>query len=200
MSEKQVLGWVPHTDPSVLKRMFPAKLRKDYLRPSHLDILAQTAIVTSKRSACMFYEVGAVIIHEGTHMLSSGYNGPAKGDVNPREAGCARVIDGKLEEGKGFCRGSHAELNAINNLTVSTRGLKDLSMMITLHPCFNCAKQIVNKGIERVYYIWEYGREEFVTDYLKQRGVDVVKYESVFLDEWIKHNSYDSIGARLHGE
>lgn len=197
MEEKKVLEWVAHTEQKVLDRMYPDKIQKNYVRPSHLDIIAQTAIVTSKRSACMHYEVGAVIFHDGTHILSSGYNGPARGDVNPREVGCARVVDGNLEEGKGFCRGSHAELNAISNLTVSTRGLKDVWMMTTLHPCNNCAKQIVNKGIERVYYVWEYGREEFVTDYLKRLGVQVEHYTSPFLDEWIRINKYDSVGARM---
>lgn len=195
MTEK-VLEWVPYTDSKVLDRMFKKKLRPEYVRPSHLDIFAQQAIVISQRPTCLFYEVGAVIFHEGTHFLASGYNGATKGDDDPREVGCARVVDGKLQEGKGFCRGSHAELNAIGNLTVSTRGLTDVSMMVTLHPCYSCAKQIVNKGIEKVYYIWEYGREEFVTEYLRKRGVEVIKYTSSFLEAWIKRNNYDPIGAR----
>lgn len=198
MSEKNVLTWISGTDQAVLNKMFGKKLRMDYVRPSHLDIFAQQAIVISQRPTCMFYEVGAVIFYEGTHFLSSGYNGPSRGDDDPREVGCARVVDGSLQEGKGLCRGSHAELNAIGNLTVSTLGLKDVSMIVTLHPCYSCAKQIVNKGIKKVYYLWEYGREEFVTDYLKNRGVEVEKYTSPFLEKWIKHNGYNPIGARSH--
>ncbi|MEK7148299.1 MAG: deaminase [Patescibacteria group bacterium] len=191
----EVLGWVPNTDPKVLARMFKKKLRTDYSRPSHLDIFAEQAIVISQRPTCMFYEVGAVIFYDGSHFLSSGYNGPASGDVNPREAGCARIVDGKLQEGKGVCRGSHAELNAINNLTVSTLGLQNVSMIVTLHPCYSCAKQMVNKGIKKVYYIWEYGREEFVADYLRDRKVEVIKYTSPILEKWIALNGYDPIGA-----
>jgi dCMP deaminase len=175
--------------------MFKKKLRPDYSRPSHLDIFAQQAIVISQRPTCMFYEVGAVIFYDGSHFLSSGYNGPASGDINPREAGCARIVDGKLQEGKGLCRGSHAELNAINNLTVSTLGLQNVSMIVTLHPCYSCAKQIVNKGIKKVYYIWEYGREEFVTDYFRDRKIEVIKYTSPLLEKWIALNGYDPIGA-----
>ncbi len=191
----KVLGWVPNTDPKVLARMFKKKLRPDYSRPSHLDIFAQQAIVISQRPTCMFYEVGAVIFYDGSHFLSSGYNGPASGDVNPREAGCARIVDGKLQEGKGMCRGSHAELNAINNLTVSTLGLQNVSMIVTLHPCYPCAKQIVNKGIKKVYYIWEYEREEFAADYLRDMKIEVIKYTSPLLEKWIALNGYDSIGA-----
>lgn len=191
----EILKWVSSTDPKVLARMFKKKLRPDYSRPSHLDVFAQQAIVISQRPTCMFYEVGAVIFYDGSHFLSSGYNGATSGDVNPREAGCARVVDGKIQEGKGLCRGSHAEGNAINNLTVSTLGLENVSMIVTLHPCFSCAKQMVNKGIKKVYYLWEYGREEFVADYFRERGVEVIKYTSPLLEEWIAHNGYDPIGA-----
>lgn len=182
------------TDPLVLAKMFPDKLSPEYVRPSMLDVIAKQAIVISERSTCLWYEVGAVIF-SGDIVLSSGYNGASRGDVNPREAGCARVVDGKLQEGKGLCRGSHAELNAIGNLSAGTMGLDDLQMMVTLHPCYSCAKQIVNKRIKRVYYLWEYGREEFVTNYLVRCGVEVQLYRSEHLDQWIVRNEYHPIGA-----
>ncbi len=193
---KKALGWIGKTDKEVLKKMFQYKLKQDYQRPSHLDIFAQQAICISKRSTCLFYEVGAVIFYNHTHFLSSGYNGASMGDVDPRYEGCARVVNGKLQEGKGLCRGSHAEINAISNLTTNTMGLKDVSMMVTLHPCYSCAKQIVNKYIKKVYYIWDYGREDFVTDYLNRLGVEVIKYTSPFLERWINLNGYDPIGMR----
>jgi len=191
----KILEWVSRVDPEVLRRMFRKKLDPNYVRPSHLDIFAQQVIVASQRPTCLFYEVGALIFCNGSHFLSSGYNGPVSGDVDPREVGCARVVDGKIQEGKGMCRGSHAELNAINNLTVSTLGITDISMIVTLHPCYSCAKQIKNKGIKKVYYIWEYGREEFVTQYLQEHGVEVIKYTSPLLEKWIALNGYDPIGA-----
>jgi dCMP deaminase len=197
MKKKKVetpLTWVPTTDPTVLKRMFPQKLQPQFVRPSMLDVVAQQAIVISKRSTCLWYEVGAIIFHQDI-VLSSGYNGAARGDVDPRVAGCARVVDGKLQEGKGLCRGSHAELNAIGNLSTGTQGLSDLEMMVTLHPCNACAKQIVNKGIRRVYYLWEYGREQEVSQYLRSLKVDVRRYESDFLTAWIDKNGYHPIGA-----
>lgn len=194
MASKNLLSWVPETDPSVLERMFPDKLSPTYSRPSMLDVIAKQAIVISERSTCLWYEVGAVIF-SGDIVLSSGYNGAARGDVDPREVGCARVVGGKLKEGSGLCRGSHAELNAIGNLSAGTMGLTDLQMMVTLHPCYNCAKQIINKGIQRVYYLWEYGREQFVTDYMIRCGVDVKHYTSDHLRAWIEQNKYHPIGA-----
>jgi len=197
MSHEEPLLWLPHTDKTVVDKMFQYKLDRSYARPSHLDIFAQQAIVISKRSTCLFYEVGAVIIHKDI-LLSSGYNGASRGDVDPRIEGCARIVDGTLKQGAGLCRGSHAELNAINNLSAGTFALDDLQMMVTLHPCYSCAKQIVNKGIKHIYYIWEYGREEFVTDYLRRLGVQVEQYSSMFLQRWIERNGYDPIGLRHH--
>src|SRR3989344_4520385 len=196
-AEKPVLGWLPNTDEKVVKRMFQYKLDRSYTRPTFLDIFAQQAIIWSKRSTCLFYEAGAIIFHEDIP-LSSGYNGASRGDVDPRFAGCARIVDGKLQEGKGLCRGSHGELNAIGNLSVGTIGLANLQMMVTIHPCNGCAKQIVNKKIKKVYYIWEYGREEFVTQYLRDRGVEVEQYMTPFLKRWIERNGYDPIGLRHH--
>jgi len=193
------LQWLSEVDEGVVKKMFQYKLDRSHVRPTHMDIIAQQAIVISKRSTCLFYEVGAVIFSSKNHiLLSSGYNGASKGDVDPRDEGCARIVDGEIAEGKGMCRGSHAELNAINNLSSGTIALNDVAMLVTLHPCYSCAKQIVNKDIKKVYYIWEYGRESFVTDYLTRLGVQVEQYSSHFLQRWIERNGYDPVGLRHH--
>ncbi len=196
------LQWVAGTNPKVLERMFRYKIQPTFERPSRLDIEAQKAIIISKRCTCLFYEVGATIFHakDGNFFhLSDGYNGASKGDDDPRIVGCARVVNGEIQEGKGFCRGSHAELNAIGNCPVDTTLYDDVRMMITLHPCYVCAKQIVNRGIRTVYYVWEYGREDFVTDYLSRLGVRVIRHTSPFLENWIKVNGYDPVGLR-HGK
>ena len=201
MSDKEPLLWLPSTSSDVVKKMFQYKLDRSYERPTQLDIEAQKAIVISKRSTCLFYEVGASLFYvkNGIYHLSDGYNGASRGDVDPRVEGCARIVKGVIQEGKGLCRGSHAELNAIGNCPVDPATYDDVRMMVTLHPCFNCAKQIVNRGIKIVYYIWEYGREEFVTEYLTRLNVKVEQYTSPFLQRWVERNGYDPVGLRHHG-
>lgn len=191
----KTLEWLPRTSPDVLSRMFKEKLAQEYERPSHLDTFAKMACVVSERSTCLWYEVGAVIFDGDANIdLSTGYNGAARGDVDPRNAGCARVVDGKLQEGKGLCRGSHAELNAIGNLQSSTLG-RNLCMMVTLHPCYPCAKQIVNKGIRKVYYLWEYGRDSHVTEYFRDRKVDIIHYSSPLFERWAERNKYHPVAG-----
>lgn len=189
------LEWMKDVNPKVLEQMLPHKLKMDYKRPTFLDSVAQEAIIIGQRSACLFNEVGAVI-YSNKVSLSTGFNGPAKGDHDPREVNCARIVNGELQKGAGLCRGSHAELNAIGNLSAGTQCYESLGMIVTLRPCNSCAKQIVNKGIKELYYIWEYDQDHDVIAYLKRLGVKAEKYESEILTNFIKRNP-DCIPVQL---
>lgn len=197
VKKPEPLLWVPNTDPKVLARMFPEKLRSDYVYPSRLDVEAQQMIVKSQLAKCLFYQVSSSLFHviDGVHFsIADGYNGPSKGDVDPRFAGCARVVNGVLEQGKGRCRGSHAESNTSTNCKVDLSAYKDVRMMVSLHPCYACAKHIANiRNLTTVYYLWEYGRESWVSDYLKGLGKEVIHYTSPFLENWIRLNGYRAV-------
>src|SRR3989304_3518444 len=87
------LAWTKNVKPEVLAKMLPHKLDSNYTRPTFLDVLAEEAIIVSKRSTCLWNEVGAVVYYRkgrNAIILANGYNGPAKGDVDPRIEGCAR--------------------------------------------------------------------------------------------------------------
>ncbi len=156
--------------------MIQEKLDVSYKRPSFKDILADQIFILSKRSACLFYNVGAVIF-KNDQVLSFGYNGPSKGDVHCYEVGCSRIVDGEIKKGSGMCRGSHGELNAIGNAAKNGVNIEGASMMITIQPCKVCAKQIVNQGIKEVYYLFKYDRDKDVEDYFKRLGVKLIHYK-----------------------
>jgi dCMP deaminase len=168
-----------------IKGMIVEKTQKSFRRPTFMDVLAEMIFVVSKRSACLFYEVGAVIF-KNDQILSFGYNGPSKGDVHCYEVGCARMKKGKIETGSGLCRGSHAELNAIGNAAKNGINIDGASMLVTFRPCYSCAKQIVNQGIKKVYYLFDYDREDNVRNYLRRLGVKLEKYSSWHFDDWMK--------------
>lgn len=168
--------WLKNVSKETLERMIPEKIIPSYKRPSFKDVLAEQIITVSKRSACLFYNVGAVIF-KNDQVLSFGYNGPSKGDVHCYEVGCARIIDGKLKEGSGRCRGSHAELNAIGNAAKNGVNIEGANMMLTIRPCKVCAKQIVNQGIKEVYYLYNYDRDKDVENYLKRLDVKLINYK-----------------------
>ena len=168
--------WVKKISEKTLEKMIPEKINTSYKRPSFKDVLAEQIITVSKRSACLFYNVGAVIF-KNDQVLSFGYNGPSRGDVHCFQVGCARIINGELKEGSGRCRGSHAELNAIGNAAKNGVNIDGANMMLTISPCKVCAKQIVNQGIKEVYYLYNYDRDKDVKNYLERLGVKLINYK-----------------------
>jgi dCMP deaminase len=48
------------------------------------------------------------------------------------------------------------------------------SLYVTLSPCFECAKLIIQSGIKKVYYKEEY-RDLSGIDFLKDNGIEVIK-------------------------
>ena len=70
-----------------------------------------------------------------------------------------RIVDGEINKGKGMCRGSHAEFNAIGNAAFNGVSIKDASMIVAHLPCYPCAKQIVNAHLKEVFYIFDYERK-----------------------------------------
>jgi dCMP deaminase len=90
-------------------------------------------------------QVGAAIVDENHRVVSVGYNGFPKGcsdDEYPwnREGG---VLDTK------YAYVVHAELNAILNSKSPVTGC---TLYVSLFPCNECAKAIIQSGIRRIVY------------------------------------------------
>jgi dCMP deaminase len=86
-------------------------------------------------------KVGAVIVGERKMVSSLGYNGFPRGvEDNPQ-----RYDDREIK----YRLVSHAERNALDNAECSVVGH---TLYVTRHPCSECAKSIVQRGISRVVY------------------------------------------------
>ena len=86
-------------------------------------------------------QVGAVIVHPVTRViLGLGYNGfPRSVEDHPDRLNNRPVKYSMIV---------HAEVNAILNASTSVRGA---FLFLTYPPCNECAKLIIQSGIERVY-------------------------------------------------
>lgn len=103
------------------------------------------AHIVSCRSVCERRRVGAVVTSTDNRILSTGYNGSARGHNN-----CPGVKICTKGRGHGCEYTQHAESNAI---VYADRSLtKGGSIYTTLAPCPNCAQMIVNSGLKHVYY------------------------------------------------
>lgn len=103
------------------------------------------AHLSAKRSKDPNTQVGAVIVSKEHRVVGIGYNGFPNGcddDEFPWER------DGAFADTK-YPYVVHAELNAILN---SIQNLNGCSIYVSLFPCNECAKAIIQSGISRIVY------------------------------------------------
>lgn len=129
------------------------------MRPSKDEYYLGIAAEVSKRSTCNRRQYGAIIVKDD-RIISTGYNGSARGDVNCcDEDACYREING-IPHGQQYekCRAVHAEANAIINAnpsdmigaTLYLAGYEDGMMIDHPRPCEMCARLIANAQIKNV--------------------------------------------------
>ncbi|MBD3244619.1 MAG: cytidine deaminase [Candidatus Moranbacteria bacterium] len=132
--------------------------------------------VIKKRSVCLYYQVGAVIVRKN-QFLSMGYNGPPKGIEHCDEVGCAKTINGRIKKHQGLCRGAHAEINAITNAASLGVNINGADLFVTYRPCAMCTKAILNSSIKRVFYLKDYQGDQIAWEYFSQGKVKIYKIE-----------------------
>ena len=110
-------------------------------------------------------QVGCIIAKDG-QIISDGYNGTPHGFDNDCEFDTESGTETKPEV-------LHAESNAITKLAKGTQSSVGSTAYITLSPCFNCCKLIIQCGITRVVYGEEYRHTDGI-ELLKKAGVEVV--------------------------
>ncbi len=141
--------------------MEPTKFDKAYLK---------MAMEWAKLSYCERKQVGALIVKDRM-IISDGYNGTPSGSRNCCED----------ENGKTQWYVLHAEANAILKLAGSTQSAKDATLYLTLSPCKECSKLVLQAGIKKVVYINEYSDTQGI-DFLKNNGIEILKIENEHLE------------------
>ena len=119
--------------------------RKDYL--SWDEYFMGLAILSSERSKDPSTQVGACIVDKNNKIISVGYNGAPIGYDDDKDMTWER--DGDFLDTK-YAYVCHSELNAILNSRVNVDGCK---LFVTLFPCNECAKVIIQAGIKEVIYL-----------------------------------------------
>ncbi|MDO4477478.1 MAG: dCMP deaminase family protein [Lachnospiraceae bacterium] len=104
------------------------------------------AMMSGMRSKDPNTQVGACIVSKNNKILSMGYNGFPKG-CSDDEFPWSR--EGEPLDNKYFYT-THAEMNAILNYKGGFE--KGAKCYVTLFPCNECAKAIIQSGIDTVIY------------------------------------------------
>lgn len=141
------------------------------------EIWSDLSKAKRKRVGCLIVKNGAII--------SDGYNGTPMGFNNNCEDKVSRKdFDMKVDGEGNFVEGTyqlktktevlHAESNAITKLSKSTQSSEGSTMYITISPCVDCAKLIIQSGIKRVAY-----REL----YRNNKGINLLEKAKIQVDK-----------------
>ena len=120
--------------------------RTDYI--SWDEYFMGIAMLSAQRSKDNSTQVGACIVNRDNKIVSVGYNGMPTGcldDEMPWEREGETTLDTKYPF---VC---HAELNAILNSNIGN--LSGCTVYVTLFPCNECAKAIIQSGIKEIVYM-----------------------------------------------
>jgi dCMP deaminase len=124
--------------------------------------IATAASIKSKDPRC---RVGAVIVSPTNVLLSTGFNGLARGVHDDKH-----VLDDPEEKLKVIC---HAEQNAILNAARVGVAVEGASIFVTKFPCLACCNHIIQVGIKRIYTHdkWYWNDDPFDKDHSRKRDI-----------------------------
>lgn len=142
----------------------------------------EMAKVVSSWSTCVRNgrHVGSIIVKD-KRIIATGYNGAPAGVTSCEERGyCLRDKLG-IESGtrQEMCFATHAEQNALVQAAKMGISVDGATIYITHQPCIICTKLIINAGIKRVVYGYNYP-DEYSVKILKAAGVELccIPYEN----------------------
>ena len=119
--------------------------RQDYI--SWEEYFMGVALLAAERSKDPNTQVGACIVDEQNRILSTGYNGFPQGCSDDD-------FPWNRDTSKGETKYNfvvHAELNAI--LNAGGKSLVGSRIFVSLFPCHECAKAIIQAGVKEVVYL-----------------------------------------------
>jgi dCMP deaminase len=117
---------------------------------------------TSTLSHCVRSKVGAILVKDG-NIISMSYNGTPSGMDN-----CCEKDNTTLPYV------IHAEMGAILKAAKTGNSVDGSTLYLTLSPCLDCSKLILQSGIKKVVYLTNYRNLEGV-EFLKQ-FIEVEQY------------------------
>ena len=125
----------------------------------------EMAAIWAKNSYCKRRQVGALLVKDKM-IISDGFNGTPAGFENQCED--------ENDVTKPYVL--HAEANAITKVAKSGNSSEGATLYITTSPCIECAKLIIQSGIERVVYSEEYRKSEGI-ELLKRANIKVENFK-----------------------
>ncbi|RDU24461.1 cytidine deaminase [Anaerosacchariphilus polymeriproducens] len=162
--------------------VFLGNKRKDYITWD--EYFMGVAKLSGMRSKDPSTQVGACIVSEDNKILSMGYNGFPRG-----------CIDDEFPWGKEgdelntkYMYVTHSELNAILNYRGGS--LEGAKIYVSLFPCNECAKAIIQSGIKTIVY----EKDKYATT------PSVIASKRMLDAAGVRYYAYSHTGREIHFE
>ena len=131
-------------------------------KPLKFDLqYLKMARIWATNSYCKRRQVGALLVKDKM-IISDGYNGTPSGFEN----------DCEDENNASKAYVLHAEANAITKVAKSNNSSAGSTLYVTTSPCIECAKLIIQSGIERVVFCEKYRITDGL-DLLERAGIEL---------------------------
>lgn len=139
-------------------------------RPPWDEYFLRIAHLVATRATCDRKHVGAVVVNRHHRIIATGYNGSPHGMPHCDDVGHElKEIDGR----NSCIRTLHAESNALDECGhLEAAGG---TIYVTVTPCYDCAKRIIQHRIAKVVYAEHYQSRntDLVADLLTSADVKV---------------------------
>lgn len=130
-------------------------------------VYLKMAEVWATNSYCRRMQVGSLIV-KNKSIISDGYNGSPTGFPNECEDENNQTLNYIL----------HAEANAITKLAKSTQSSEGSTLYVTVSPCFECSKLIIQSGVKRLVFKDVYRKPESIK-FLYDAGIEIVRLKNL---------------------
>lgn len=129
------------------------------------------ALVISQRSTCNRALVGSVLVKD-QRIIGTGYNGSVSGQPHCDDVG-HQLVDGHC------VRTIHSEMNTLIQCAKNGVSTSDTEIFVTHFPCYNCTKCLLQAGVKKINYYYDYWDNPLAIDLLQKCGVS---YEQIKID------------------
>ena len=136
------------------------------MRPNWKDIYIGVAKLVAQRSEDPHTKVGACLVKEGC-IIGVGYNGA------PRDYD----FEIPWDTSDKYHYVIHAEMNAIANAVSLGISVVGADIYLTLSPCKECIKLLIQNRIKNVYYLKEYKDIELTKEIASHSKINLRRIE-----------------------
>jgi dCMP deaminase len=143
-------------------------------RLTHIQAMMNMAKIIAKRSPCITRQVGCILTEDG-FLVGAGYNGPPSG-LKHDQVDIRKEKGFKSGEGLDFSRDVHAEQNAMQQSGIRSKRGTNLELFTTASPCIHCMRQLIQIGVQKIYYIEKYNHP-LAWEMADEAGVEMIQFE-----------------------